>query len=1428
MSNPALIKKFENTYKVKSTSAKSASKANLNAITKINDLKKLIEESGEIISSIEGMQATIDSDLELINNQFEDTINKSCAKIVANATRIINKAKQSLEKGNTQIFAKDFASAKDQMTKNIHAEIQVAPISRREFVIKIDPKTEAAFADYDALLAKEEELIKSGGIISTASKPATTSVQKPAAKPQAQAQAQTKPATPRMPTGKFTPEQSAFIAEYRKKSMTAKAASKGKINEAQDAIDNIELFVIDNEEVANSINGMKEFIEYERNLFKEQYEELIIKTCTSKAQNSSRYIKGAKDALNAGNSTKFKLQIEEAEKILKEQIADAVAITPLERKDDIIAKTPTLATVFDDFISLEEDKDNLVLKADNLASVTKLASDLKKIMNSAKFSIKSNPTKSNELLDEVENIINGNKEALSSAGIDFSEEISTRRKECYDSYMNDLYYKADRAVSGLLLSFKNSINNHDPTECQRCWNSIVSLVNTKCDPKYFPYSLLDKKEQIIEANSEYQIIFDTYDMYKDKIDTIIESSRCYRVIIDNKCKIKDNVKYLKGVPEDEYMSIFRVIKIISKEYKAVTEAYQNSLKDTEITEVFDEIKKLIQKKNLVEAMEDPEAWIINISEKEYHKFLTKLLSLLPFPKAVTPFCLLTETVRFAQIYANSFKNQDLNGVEQARLKFNEVNKLLMDNKLSVNDADKLNTVMSCWNLLKDFKEDSNTNYEYEKGTLSKRLSNEYSEFKKATGIKIPAVDNMLLENEKLLDKGYENIFKQKATEFVKGFKDGKVKTKTGIAYCQMLKIFHIDESLNLPNCDFAYLSIVCQNLLDDKYQPLIQKIKTWDGSQLHWLNELSDYDFYKPLYSLTMLIELLITQSHNITFNSLPESVKKLIQFLNMLISLECSSVIVLIHKINSLLTDQHTINYNNCLIKGLQTVIKSHASSLDSIKSSNKKICKLLNEALKPVQVESKNLILYEYEKTIFLSSLKKQINELKNPKVPTDLLNLLSYTDFLRSIYCYDIESVSLIEEVDQKVMNVFGFIPHIAYFAERITPMIQKTISGDIELSKNLFLSSSYNAWKDENDFYGLSSNLYCVRTFMMNSTVAKILHLLHKRWSDSEHFSWIFTESFPNSVPNNTLDSDHFYENGFNEDDFELIQNRFECAESNPKSLGDCNMSIRKIYQNYTTCPLHYMGRIAYLLTLAPKHLPCNVNASLIVPNTEWYYHYQHDNDNIPYYEFQNNVNNLLKELERIYVDDKESPIYQKMILNFIEQVNSDKSIIFPEVERLIKDFNKEMYNKYIEPFSDSKMTNEKQEVFVITKTNEGLSITVNNTNNTFLDLNTFVYLPTVPGDKMILRYSNGEAYEKDGEIIWKYKGRVAQTHKKEAITKFKIEGNVPDIIQVFMSHAFKMPPLIEEIENKIENEIIQNRLDVIASNQRRILDSIRRW
>ena len=132
--------------------------------------------------------------------------------------------------------------------------------------------------------------------------------------------------------------------------------------------------------------------------------------------------------------------------------------------------------------------------------------------------------------------------------------------------------------------------------------------------------------------------------------------------------------------------------------------------------------------------------------------------------------------------------------------------------------------------------------------------------------------------------------------------------------------------------------------------------------------------------------------------------------------------------------------------------------------------------------------------------------------------------------------------------------------------------------------------------------------------------------------------------------------------------------------------------------------------------------------------------------------------------------------------------------------------KNLYDEFIGPLDDSvKIVREGAEVFEAKKTPVGVSITASNTQNSFLLQNEVTYQPDPDGRRMYFTFSNGRIEFEYDRFSWYYGGRLAQSHANSTAFNVKVEGNTHPWIPVVISHAFKMPPLMEKIDRELKAE-----------------------
>ncbi|KAH0785595.1 putative sporulation-specific protein [Histomonas meleagridis] len=1419
---PADIKKFETMYKAKAQTAISTSKNSLDVQAKLDDLNNYIQQNQSIIASIEGMQSKIDSDLELIHKQWEELVVKTCIRNVEGAARSFARAKDFGLKKDADGFKKNFAAPKDQMNKPIHPKLNICPLDRREAIINTNPKLSAIFDQYDELVRIESELLPGSQSIPKAS----------AAKPQTITKEVKLPSSVGL-----SKEQTAFMKEYQSKANFFKGKSK-LLATGQSGIDDFQIYIAGKQEIIDSIEGMQNTVDADLEICQQQFEKSIVEACQKKIENIVPTLKSIRNILSAKvlNEDRLEQQYNALYKVMDNPIDPHVAITPVDKKEEVIALKPDLLDVYKEYEDLTNNKDELIQKRkndDKVGDITKTAQAMLRKVSTAT----GDPDQFVKALQDFIKYEKEHHDELLTIGLDYTDEINKKKEEVEHYFWNTILnpVKASEArynYGSICYGLEDAIRNQNSSRLRSYFRQLKRMLYDHFDSRYYPYSLMDKKEEIISYEYKIKKAFDLYDQYKDQIDTLSVKFDILNQIDAVKETIPPTIKKFKEYYQQERRhlndKIHEAVRVqeCRNALEAISNENQNRSDIMEIIngiekEFFDEelmahVNEMLAKKEII-APKPPIDPIDNFSQlllETYNK--TKVFE----PEIFTNGSMTTEIIRHCYMYACQFQNQELDSVKLVKGAFEKINQKLKEYSNNIDEYVLLQSILGRNTTINLFKGVNDNIENLDRGTILDEMDKLYQDYKSKTGKTINIIERKLTEKENYQVKTHNKEFQEYAKNYINKYNSGKCKAKRiSGEYMRVLKFFKVDKNIEIP-FDASFLRGACINWLDNELDKIKDTIIQYANGKMenplyYWCNTTKDYMKFEHFL---VLLEVYITTSPNFRYSSMDKEVKDCIDLYNTLIVLNAASLINAFLTTNKYGDDIYGINYNNSRILILQNIIRKLLNSIKNLNLYDGNNKKLIDSALESVQLDQSKIVFYPYETNVLIPSIKSKIQKLINTNNPTQILEAFSYVDYLLGMNYHDSESEKLIDESFSKCLSTFGFVPHLHFFVSRCFPMFLRSPSTDEKQSIFSMLPSgeeiSKCVIKKLSDFNDVLSQGFRILT--IDHITADILHLLHQQRFDSNDYQYIFKEKYQ------CEDTLWFKLRLKNKSDYGTrVKMIYEDVFSYPQGITyPSQKSMRKIYSDNVIITIFPISDLAIALDMTPESCPYKIRTAYPLPNLL-------DEDisyNVKYDEWQLIVETKYQNLCDLFNEKQTNyPITRALYYqSYNKKAEDDTKEIVSKFIKMTHDYDvnrqqtyaenrNKLYKEYIDTIKDKEILIEFEgnaiEKWNLQKVTKGINMYCSNYGtNKFLS-RTFVYEPSPDGSGMRVSFGDGEVVIMPNKhYVWIYNFQIAQEHDHkmaEGVTVNIKRGKVPDCIPIILSYAPRMESLAIKIDADID-------------------------
>ncbi|KAH0795935.1 hypothetical protein GPJ56_000003 [Histomonas meleagridis] len=740
--NSADAKKFEAMYRAKVRPLISASKNSLDIQAKLDELNNYIQQNQSIISTIEGMQSTIDSDLDLIHKQWEEMIVKTCIRAVEGASRNFAKIKEFGVKKDVNNFKKNFSGPKDQMNKQIHPKINVCPLDRREAIINTNSKFSAIFDQYDELVRMESEL--------------SPETQNTPAKPQAVQEVK-----PPSTTG-LSKEQTTFMKEYQARANTCKSKTK-IMSSGQSAIEAFELYIAEKQEMIDSIEGMQNTVDADLEICRQQYENIIVVACQKKVESIIQTLKGIRTILGAKvlNEKRLEQQYNSLYKVMSNPIDPNINLTPVDKKEEIISLKPELREVFKEYEDLTENKDELIEKKKNEGKIREIGNMvqtmLKKVVTNTP---QADPDQFIPALNEVIKYEKEHHDELLSIGLDFTNDIEKKKVEIehyfWNIFLKPVSSKAKYDYNSICNSFQIAIKTKNSDQLITNFEKLQAMLNEKIHRKYYPHTFMEKRKEIIEFDSKIQKAFDTYDNYKDQINALARKFDVFHQIeaIQYDLPVKvHQVEYTFEHSSTDFKQIMEVVKDLQKDRNIIEAISKEYPDDSELMVMINEIKNeyfvgpTIEKADQILA--NQENYVSESYEEMYSKLLQDIFNIIKMfePEIITNGSLAAEIIRHYYMYALQCKNQEFESIKLFKEEFEKINQKLMQYSSNIDDYNLFQSLLGYSSTIDRYEELQYKIKNLDRGTVLEDMDKLYQQYKTKTGKTIKTVERKLTEKE---------------------------------------------------------------------------------------------------------------------------------------------------------------------------------------------------------------------------------------------------------------------------------------------------------------------------------------------------------------------------------------------------------------------------------------------------------------------------------------------------------------------------------------------------------------------------------------------------------------------------------------------------------------------------------------------------------
>lgn len=1125
--------------------------------------------------------------------------------------------------------------------------------------------------------------------------------------------------------------------------------------------------------------------------------------------------------------------------------------TPAEYRDRIIAKNAKWEDVFkraEDVISNQETIRKDLEIRDKASKVEQT------YVNKVKAIRNGNACSARNVLTELEKILEANKDVLTHVNIDHSEEITELHELIEDKWIQEMIKKATSSLETNFRSLQKCIDERDTNYYENTWEYFQRTLNNKHDARDYPYTIMERREEIIKNDPTWKDKFEKIDYWKANFDRLVNINKAFRSVERRIQRLQFTIAALQnGVQRKDFVEVENEAGAIRKELEKI-EHHKATMKDDEeglalckqVEQIIEPIKQYLDQKGIQTGVESEAVFFLK-KMNNHVKFLQQETEE-PMVYINNP---MVEIARVAEMFARTFTDQTLQPVVDAHKNFKRVDAQMTENGYDIETVDLLDTANGGVEM-ELYKSLGTLNYT-EKLMLS-RMNKVVAALKKK-GI---VCDRHKLSIKKMIPKveegsttfslPYDDDAEANRLACEKDILEGKFKLQSANGFVDAVRFMGKPIEFEKAEVDdeFDWMDDMLSKFKDKYITAAKKALQRFDQSDkidpltvanmcFGWTEGLKETNtFAQEMVTMAMSFEVLQQSYGTNSAKRMPTIAREMLSLYNCIVCITAAGTVAMIQDAMKRLPMTTEANsYNVSLIRGLQEVIEVLSPATEKYADSDGNIEKLLQRAREPVTTKGLVHPFYSVEKER-KEELVSRIEKLMKKPTFQSLNQALAYAALLRTSFMHEDEVYELVQKIDQTAysMAFYGQIPNIMLWIRIVSPVFPRTPKGQMGLEPSAYKSTNFDM---DTDFHKLEPTfLYDTEIQLRNRWIAGVLKRLHEHSLDIMETLYLDDNK---SILNRDSTNFQYY----------LRIRQTLGDETDRRQEGICTMSgilsrssIHQTWLQFTWGALWQHMQGAMLLWRKPETVPAEVQIGRFVPIASLWPMDQKTNvetiDVDRYLETLNDFIHSIKHNSTSHEKDDEqiAPSYWKSWMptfeKEVEVVKADLKVKKEAYQAKLESERKArwdaLFAKEIAAYDEKAVLVHADERFEALRTSEGLSFRVTGGSNVWLKQQQFLYKPNHAGTAMQLDFLDGFVIKDGDEYVWKCKGLIAQKTKQDVGCAMEAQGNINPECILLLSHAFKMEKLSKEVDERIREmkrqQEEQDRLDAIRRENDRVL------